>query len=81
MLPSWVSSWCYQQMLDQTGKFLQGANTLAYYSVELVTAKKSYSTGPQTSKLKLLWCYDSQHDDTQHNDTQHKGLICDTQQK
>ncbi len=32
MLPSWVSSWCYQQMLDQTGKFLPGANTLAYWA-------------------------------------------------
>jgi hypothetical protein len=30
MLPSWVSSWCYQQILDKTGKWLPGTNTQAY---------------------------------------------------
>ncbi len=30
MLPAWVSSWCYQQMLDKTGKCLTGTNTPAY---------------------------------------------------
>ncbi len=42
MLPSWVISWCYQQMLDQTGKFLPGANTLAYWASLLATKKKSF---------------------------------------
>jgi hypothetical protein len=44
MLPSWVSSWCYQQMLDQTGKFLPGANTRAYGTSSSMTKKKSLIT-------------------------------------
>jgi hypothetical protein len=43
MLPSWVSSWCYQQMLDQTGKFLSGANTLAYKASSLAMNKKKFN--------------------------------------
>jgi hypothetical protein len=44
MLPSWVRFWCYQQMLDQTGKFLPGANNLAYLASSLATKKKSFIT-------------------------------------
>ncbi len=44
MFPSWVSSWCYQQMLDQTGKFLPGANTVAYLASSSATKKKSFIT-------------------------------------
>jgi hypothetical protein len=42
MFPSWVSSWCYEQMLDQTGKFFPGANTLAYLASSSATKKKSF---------------------------------------
>ena len=51
MLPSWVSSWCYQQMLDQTGKFLTGANTLAYLASSSATKKKCFI-------ILTLWCHD-----------------------
>jgi hypothetical protein len=44
MLPSWVSSWCYQQMLGQTGKFLPGANTLAYLDWSTAPNIKSFIT-------------------------------------
>ncbi len=44
MLPSWVSSWCYQQMLDQTGKGLPGTNSLAYLASSSATKKKSFIT-------------------------------------
>jgi hypothetical protein len=44
MLPSWVSSWCYQEMLDWTGKFLPGANILAYLASPSATKKKSFIT-------------------------------------
>jgi hypothetical protein len=43
MLPSWVSSWRYRQMLDYTGKFLPGANTLAYLALLSATEKKFYN--------------------------------------
>jgi len=44
MLPSWVSSWCYQQMLDYTGKRLPGTNTLAYLASSSLTKEKSFIT-------------------------------------
>ncbi len=44
MLPSWVSSWYYQQMLDQTGKGLPGTNTLAYLASWSATKEKSFIT-------------------------------------
>jgi hypothetical protein len=44
MLPSWVSSWCYHQMLDQTGKYLPCTNTLAYLTSSSAMKKKSFIT-------------------------------------
>jgi len=44
MLPPWVSSWCYQRMLDLTGKYLPGTNTLAYLASSSATEKKSFIT-------------------------------------
>ncbi len=57
MLPSWVSSWCYQQMLDKTGKFLPGAKTLAYLALSSATKTKSFITltpGDNFTKLFFL---------------------------
>ncbi len=42
MLPSWVSSWCYQQMLHYTGKWLPGTNTLAYLASSFATEGKKF---------------------------------------
>ncbi len=45
MLPSWVRSWCYQRMLDLTGKWLPGKNTLAYFDLVIRNkGKKFYNT-------------------------------------
>ncbi len=44
MLPSWVSSWCYQQMLDYTEKWLPVMNTLAYLASSSATKEKSFIT-------------------------------------
>ncbi len=44
MLISLVSSWCHQQMLDQTKKYLPGTNTLAYLASLSATKKKSFIT-------------------------------------
>jgi hypothetical protein len=57
MLPSWVSSWCYQQILDWTGKGLPGTNTLAYLASSSATKKKSFITltpGVDVRKLFFL---------------------------
>ncbi len=57
MLPSWVSSRCYQQMLDQTGKFLPGAYILAYSASSSAIKKKSFITltpGANVGKLVLF---------------------------
>jgi hypothetical protein len=44
MLPSWVSSWCYQQMLDMIEKCLAVMNTLAYLASSSATKEKSFIT-------------------------------------
>jgi hypothetical protein len=44
MLPSWVSSWCYQQMSDYTGKGLPVTNTLAYLASSSATEETSFIT-------------------------------------
>ncbi len=46
MLPSWVSSWCYQQMLDLIGKWLPSTNTLAYLASSSATKKINFVTLP-----------------------------------
>jgi hypothetical protein len=43
-LPSWVSSWCYQQMLDYIGKYLPGTNILAYLASLSATKETSFIT-------------------------------------
>ncbi len=56
MLPSWVSSWCYQQMLDETEKFLPGANTPAYLALSLAMKKKGFITlTPGVNVIKLFF--------------------------
>jgi hypothetical protein len=55
MLPSWASSWCYQQMLDKTGKRLPGTNTLAYLASSSATKEKSFKTlTPGANVIKLF---------------------------
>jgi len=52
--PPWVSSWCYQQMLDWTGKWLPGTNTLAYSASSSAMKEKSFITlTPGINILKL----------------------------
>jgi hypothetical protein len=57
MLSSWVSSWCYQQMLDKAGKFLPGANTIAYLASSLAAKKKSFITLTPGIFLSLVLYY------------------------
>ncbi len=57
ILPSWVSSWCYQQMLDWTGKWLPGTNTLANWASLSARKKKSFITlTPGVNLIKLFFC-------------------------
>ncbi len=51
MVPSWVSSWCFQQMLGYTAKWLPGTNTPAYLASSSATKTKSFKTA--TPGLKI----------------------------
>jgi hypothetical protein len=56
MLPSWVSYWSYQQILDNTEKCLLVMNTLGYFASPSATKEKSFMTlTPGVNVLKLFF--------------------------
>ncbi len=62
MLPSWASSWCYQQMLDKTGKWLPVMNTSLFGLVISDEGKKFYKIDTWCQFLQnffLSRCWDS----------------------
>ncbi len=57
MLPSWASSWCYQQILEKTGKLLPGTNTLAYLASPSAMKEKSFIK--LTPGVRVIRLFDS----------------------